>query len=121
MQAVEYGGTWETTRRTDGKVAATYDAPTLMRAMAEAAHLCGRPGPLQFDTTINAWHTCKATDRIYASNPCSEFLFLNDTACNLASLNVLKFRRDDGSRSGHRRLTTQQLSRLDVHRAGAAR
>jgi ribonucleoside-diphosphate reductase alpha chain len=96
MQAVEYGGTWETIRRTDGKVAKTYDAPTLMRAMAEAAHLCGDPG-VQFDTTINAWHTCKATDRIYASNPCSEFLFLNDTACNLSSLNVLKFRRNDGS------------------------
>src|SRR5262249_53878386 len=94
MQAVLDDGQWQTRRRTDKSVAETHDARVIMRAMAEAAHLCGDPG-LQFDTTINAWHTCKATDRIYASNPCSEFLFLNDTACNLASLNLMKFRRDD--------------------------
>ena len=58
--------------------------------MAESAWQCGDPG-MQYDTTINRWHTCKATDRIYASNPCSEYMFLDDTACNLASLNLLKF------------------------------
>ncbi len=91
MHAVEEGKPWSTTRRTDGAIADTYDARVLMREMAAAAHLCGDPG-LQFDTTINAWHTSKATDRIYASNPCSEFIYLNDTACNLASLNLMKFR-----------------------------
>ena len=63
--------------------------------MAEAAWICGDPG-IQYDTTINDWHTCANTDRIYASNPCSEYMFLNDTACNLASLNLMKFVRDDG-------------------------
>src|SRR6185436_5836625 len=73
----------------------THDARALMREMAAAAHLCGDPG-LQFETTIDTWHTCKATDRIHASNPCSEFLFLDDTACNLASLNLLRFRTAAG-------------------------
>ena len=63
--------------------------------MAEAAWICGDPG-IQYDTTINDWHTCANTDRIYASNPCSEYMFLNDTACNLASLNLMKFVREDG-------------------------
>jgi ribonucleoside-diphosphate reductase alpha chain len=63
--------------------------------MAEAAHLCGDPG-IQYDTTINDWHTSSNTDRIYASNPCSEYMFLNDTACNLASLNLMKFVGEDG-------------------------
>ena len=61
-----------------------------MHEMAESAWQCGDPG-MQYDTTINRWHTCKATDRINASNPCSEYMFLDDTACNLASLNLLKF------------------------------
>ena len=63
--------------------------------MAEAAHVCGDPG-IQYDTTINDWHTSANTDRIYASNPCSEYMFLNDTACNLASLNLMKFVKADG-------------------------
>jgi ribonucleoside-diphosphate reductase alpha chain len=67
-----------------------------MRKIAECTHQCGDPG-LQFDDTINEWHTCKATDRIYASNPCSEFMFLDETACNLASLNLMKFVREDSS------------------------
>jgi ribonucleoside-diphosphate reductase alpha chain len=67
----------------------------LLRKIAEATHICGDPG-LQYDTTINDWHTSSNTDRIYASNPCSEFVFLDDTACNLASLNLMKFRRADG-------------------------
>ena len=73
----------------------TYKAREIFRKMAEAAHLCGDPG-IQYDTTINDWHTSANTDRIHASNPCSEYMFLNDTACNLASLNLMKFVRDDG-------------------------
>src|SRR5205085_4888521 len=77
------------------EVADTYKARDVLRMIADATHICGDPG-MQFDTTINRWHTCKATDRIYASNPCSEFMFLNDTACNLASLNLMRFRHENG-------------------------
>src|SRR5206468_1559385 len=73
----------------------TYKARDIFRRMAEAAHLCGDPG-IQYDTTINDWHTSANTDRIHASNPCSEYMFLNDTACNLASLNLMKFVNADG-------------------------
>ena len=73
----------------------TYKAREIFRRMADAAHLCGDPG-IQYDTTINDWHTSANTDRIHASNPCSEYMFLNDTACNLASLNLMKFVREDG-------------------------
>jgi len=73
----------------------TYKARAIFRRMAEAAHVCGDPG-IQYDTTINDWHTSANTDRIHASNPCSEYMFLNDTACNLASLNLMKFVREDG-------------------------
>lgn len=96
MEAVVNDAPWQTRHRVDGSVAQTYQARALMRNIAEAAHLCGDPG-LQFDTTINHWHTCKSTDRIYASNPCSEYMFLNDTACNLASLNLMKFRDAAGA------------------------
>ena len=95
MRAVERGAEWQTHEVTTGEVAGRYEARAIFRAMAEAAHLCGDPG-IQYDTTINDWHTCANTDRIYASNPCSEYMFLNDTACNLASLNLMKFVRDDG-------------------------
>jgi ribonucleoside-diphosphate reductase alpha chain len=95
MQAVEGDGVWKTVNRVGGKIAGSFEAKALMRMIANAAHVCGDPG-LQFDTTINAWHTCKATDRIYASNPCSEYMFLNDSACNLASLNLMKFRDSSG-------------------------
>ncbi|MBI5510929.1 MAG: vitamin B12-dependent ribonucleotide reductase [Deltaproteobacteria bacterium] len=91
MEAVASDGVFKTLNRVDGSVAGSYEAKALMGMIAEAAHLCGDPG-LQFDTTINRWHTCKATDRIHASNPCSEYMFLNDSACNLASLNLMKFR-----------------------------
>ena len=90
MRAVRDGGEWQTLRRTDGEVAATHLARELFDELVRAAHLCGDPG-LQFDDAIQHWHTCKATDRIEASNPCSEFMFLNDTACNLASLNLMRF------------------------------
>lgn len=91
MQAVKDDGPWSTYLVTDpSKVAQTYKARELFREIAEAAHLCGDPG-LQFDGIINGWHTCKATGAINASNPCSEFVFLDDTSCNLASLNLLQF------------------------------
>ncbi len=71
-------------------------ARELLKAIAEATHQCGDPG-MQFDTTVNRWHTCKVTDRINASNPCSEYMFLDDSACNLSSLNLVKFRKHDGT------------------------
>jgi len=96
MRAVLDGGGWETHAVTDStRVMDVYKANDLMRAIAEGTHICGDPG-MQFDTTINEWHTCPNTDRIYASNPCSEYMFLNDSACNLASINLMKFVRDDG-------------------------
>jgi ribonucleoside-diphosphate reductase alpha chain len=95
MRAVADDGTWTTRAVTDGCPMGTYQARDLMRKIAEGTHICGDPG-LQFDTTINDWHTCKNTDRIHASNPCSEYMFLDNSACNLASLNLMKFRRPDG-------------------------
>src|SRR6266487_752566 len=95
MRAVLDDSTWETHAVRDGSVMETYQARALMRLIAEGTHVCGDPG-MQFDTTINEWHTCPATDRIHASNPCSEYMFLNDSACNLASINLMKFVKDDG-------------------------
>ncbi len=96
LRAVEADGTWDTTFRTTGEVYQTHNARKLWREVADAAWTCADPG-IQYDDTIQKWHTCKSTDKIQASNPCSEFLFLDDTACNLASVNLMKFRRDDGS------------------------
>jgi len=96
MQALENDGEWQTKAIVTGKTIETLKAQEIMRAMADAAWTCGDPG-IQYDTTINNWHTCLNTDRIHASNPCSEYMFLNDTACNLASINLMKFRRADGS------------------------
>jgi ribonucleoside-diphosphate reductase alpha chain len=90
MQAVEKDQSWTTKAVRDNRSVDTYRARDLTKMIAEAAWLCGDPG-LQFDTTINDWHTCPNSDRIHASNPCSEYMFLNDTACNLASLNLLTF------------------------------
>ncbi|MGB6845055.1 MAG: vitamin B12-dependent ribonucleotide reductase [Candidatus Acidiferrales bacterium] len=95
MRAVEEDRDWWTRNVTDGKPAEKHSSRGLLHAMAESAWRCGDPG-MQYDTTINHWHTCKATDRIYASNPCSEYMFLDDTACNLASLNLLKFLGSNG-------------------------
>jgi ribonucleoside-diphosphate reductase alpha chain len=95
MHDVEADRDWTTHEVTTGEPAGTYKARDIFRKMAEAAWICGDPG-IQYDTTINDWHTSANTDRIYASNPCSEYMFLNDTACNLASLNLMKFVRDDG-------------------------
>ena len=94
LAAVTKNGVWETRARTTGEVVERLSAQDLWNELAEAAWKCADPG-LQFDddmallARINRWHTCKQTDRIYASNPCSEFVFLDDTACNLASLNLL--------------------------------
>src|SRR5712692_8457939 len=95
MRAVLDDSTWDTRAVTTGDVVDTHRARDLMRLIAEGTYVCGDPG-LQFDTTINEWHTCPATDRIYASNPCSEYMFLNDSACNLASINLMKFVRVPG-------------------------
>ncbi len=95
MQAVEADGPWETKFRTDGTTAETLRARDLLHSIAEGTWVCGDPG-MQYDTTANDWHTCANTDRIHASNPCSEFFFLNSTACNLSSLNLMKF-RDESS------------------------
>src|SRR5260370_34721468 len=73
-----------------GRVVHTYKAKDLLQKISEATWLCGDPG-MQYDTTVNRWHTSKNTARINASNPCSEYMFLDDSACNLASLNLLKF------------------------------
>lgn len=95
MRAVEADGLWQTHYVMDGAVADTMPARELMREIAHATHVCGDPG-MQFDTTINAWHTCPNTGRINASNPCSEYMHLDDSACNLASLNLLKFLSEAG-------------------------
>jgi ribonucleoside-diphosphate reductase alpha chain len=96
LERVREDGEWCLTRRTDGKVAKTLKANDLWDKICYAAWASADPG-LQFDTTINEWHTCPASGRINASNPCSEYMFLDDTACNLASLNLLAFRREDGT------------------------
>ncbi|MDI7267266.1 MAG: vitamin B12-dependent ribonucleotide reductase [Myxococcota bacterium] len=96
MNAVEADGEWRTRWVKTGDVADTFRAGDLMREIAECAHSCGDPG-LQFDTTINRWHTCPASGRINASNPCSEYMFLDDSACNLASLNLMRFLDDRGA------------------------
>ena len=96
LEAVLGDGDWELIRRTDGKIQETVKAKDLWEQIAVAAWACADPG-LQYDTTINEWHTCPASGRIDASNPCSEYMFLDDTACNLASINLLKFRNGDNS------------------------
>ena len=96
MRAVEEGTDYSLVGRLDGKEIARRDAREIFRKMAEAAWACADPG-IQYDDTINDWHTNSNTDRIYASNPCSEYLSLNDSSCNLASLNLMKFLGEDGS------------------------
>jgi ribonucleoside-diphosphate reductase alpha chain len=95
MKAVEAGGEYTTHAVTTGEPLATHDARAVLRRMSEAAWICGDPG-IQYDTTINRWNPCKATHRINASNPCSEYMFVDDSACNLASLNLMKFAKEDG-------------------------
>ena len=95
MRAVMDDGEWQTRAVLTGELMDTYKARDLMRRIAEATWICGDPG-LQFDTTVNDWHTCPNTARINASNPCSEYMFLDDSACNLASINLMKFVQEDG-------------------------
>ncbi len=96
LNAVQADADWQLTSRTTGKVTKTLKASELWEKIGHAAWACADPG-IQFHTTINDWHTCPATGPIRASNPCSEYMFLDDTACNLASLNLLQFRNADGS------------------------
>jgi len=95
MRAVIEDGSWQTHFVTTGQVAGEYRARDLLKMIAEAAHACGDPG-MQFDSTINLWHTCPNSGRINASNPCSEYMHLDNSACNLASLNLMKFIDDRG-------------------------
>src|SRR4249919_1205265 len=95
MEAVTEGKEWALTARTDGTVVESVDARGLLRDIAAAAWECADPG-VQYDTTINAWHTSPNSGRINASNPCSEYMHLDNSACNLASLNLMKFRKEDG-------------------------
>ncbi len=92
MNAVQRDGEWHTRSVTDGRKLEAFRARDVMRKMADAAWICGDPG-IQYDTTINDWHPCINTSRINASNPCSEYMFLDDSACNLASLNLRKFQK----------------------------
>jgi ribonucleoside-diphosphate reductase alpha chain len=95
MKAIEDDAAWHTIGVTSGQIMDTYKARDLMRMMAEAAWACGDPG-LQYDTNVNHWHTCPNTDRINASNPCSEYMFLDNTSCNLASINLMRFLDEQG-------------------------
>ena len=95
VQAYLNDSSWQTRFRTTKEVAQTYKARGLMQQISYVAWACADPG-VQFDTTINKWHTCKNTGRINASNPCSEYMFLDDSACNLASINLMKFLKEDG-------------------------
>jgi len=95
MQSAEMNGDWNTKMVTTGEVADTFKARDLLQKMAAAAHMCGDPG-IQYDTTINRWNPVKASGRINASNPCAEYMFLDNTACNLASLNLLAFVDESG-------------------------
>ena len=95
MRAVLDEGEWQTHAVRNGAVMDTYKARDMMRMIAEGTWVCGDPG-MQFDTTVNEWHTCPETARINASNPCSEYMFLDDSACNLSSINLMKFVKDDG-------------------------
>ena len=96
MEAVKNKKEWSTTFRTTGEVCDTYQAEDLFDQIAHAAWACADPG-LQYDSTINKWHTCKNTNRINGSNPCSEYMFLDNTACNLASINLVKFLNEDST------------------------
>jgi ribonucleoside-diphosphate reductase alpha chain len=95
MQAALNGREWWTRSVTTGKPLEKKDARTLLNKVAEGTWICGDPG-LQYDGAIQKWHTCKGTEPIHSTNPCSEYVFLNNTACNLASLNLMKFKRADG-------------------------
>ena len=95
MTAATTGQEWWTRASTSGKPLEKKDAANLLFKIAEGTHICGDPG-MQYDGAIQKWHTCKGTEPIHSTNPCSEYVFINNTACNLASLNLMKFKQDDG-------------------------
>src|SRR5262249_50821344 len=99
MNKMLAGGKWQTTMRTTQEVCETFDAKDLWQQISEAAWACADPG-MQYDSTINRWHTCPNSGKINASNPCSEYMFLDDTACNLASINLTKFLRETATAEG---------------------
>jgi len=115
MKAVERDGEWKTTMRTTGEAVDTYKARDLWRKVAQAAWECADPG-VQYDTIINDWHTCPNSDRINASNPCSEYMFLDNSACNLASINLVKFLDDDGEFdiAGYRQAIRVLILAMDI-------
>ncbi len=115
MKAVETDGEWQTHMRTTREPVDTYQARDLWRKVAKAAWECADPG-LQYDTTINDWHTCPNTDRINASNPCSEYMFLDDSACNLASINLVKFLDGNGEFDieGYRQAIRVLIMAMDI-------
>ncbi|MBQ0824960.1 vitamin B12-dependent ribonucleotide reductase [Streptomyces tagetis] len=109
MNAVERGGRFGLRARMTGEVIEEVDAKALFRKIAEAAWACADPG-IQYDDTINTWHTCPESGRITASNPCSEYMHLDNTSCNLASLNLMKFLKDDGQ--GHQTFETERFQKV---------
>ncbi|MEG3631094.1 vitamin B12-dependent ribonucleotide reductase [Streptomyces poriticola] len=109
MKAVEQGGRFGLRARMTGEVIDDVDAKELFRKIAEAAWACADPG-IQYDDTINAWHTCPESGRITASNPCSEYMHLDNTSCNLASLNLMKFLKDDGQ--GNQSFETERFQKV---------
>ncbi|MFB7247475.1 ribonucleoside-diphosphate reductase, adenosylcobalamin-dependent [Streptomyces populi] len=109
MKAVEQGGTFGLRARMTGEVIEEVDAKSLFRKMAEAAWACADPG-IQYDDTINHWHTCPESGRINGSNPCSEYMHLDNTSCNLASLNLMKFLKDDGK--GHQSFDVERFAQV---------
>ena len=115
MQAVVDDREWSTRAVRDKRIINTYKARDLMRKISDAAHLCGDPG-IQFDTIINDWHPCINTARINASNPCSEYMFLDDSACNLASLNLCKFQLDNGEFDigGYKRAIETTITAMEI-------
>src|SRR5262245_26029569 len=115
MRAVEAGGKFDHAVRETGEVIETVDAKDLFRKMAQAAWECADPG-IQYDDTINNWHTNPETGRITASNPCSEFLSLDNSSCNLASINLLKFLRDDDTFDAERfaRMSELIITAMDI-------
>jgi adenosylcobalamin-dependent ribonucleoside-diphosphate reductase len=115
MRAVEDGGTFGLAARRTGEVVQTVDARALFRKMAQAAWECADPG-IQYDSTINDWHTCPESGRITASNPCSEYLHLDNSSCNLASINLLKFLRDDDTFDVERfeKITELVITAMDI-------
>ncbi|MGW5255964.1 vitamin B12-dependent ribonucleotide reductase [Streptomyces sp. NPDC004012] len=109
MKAVESGGKFGLRARMTGEVIEEVDAKALFRKMAEAAWACADPG-IQYDDTINHWHTCPESGRINGSNPCSEYMHLDNTSCNLASLNLMKFLKDDGK--GHQSFEVERFAKV---------